>query len=371
MPMLETLLLLTVYAAVPAAILLFLVRHKIDGAMQSVGAFILFVSVCTVITAHDPANVWLLGLGAIVSLVLSTYGYSEFGKFWRLTKEDQTHLQQERDHVKIDRNHLQEEHDYLLGERGQLQDDRNFLRTERQHLQKERNHLEAERDTLEIDRDRLNQDIDQATLELQAKSDQLDFTLKELTHRSRNLLTIVLAIMRKVSTEEEYDSLSPRIRALAVTHDVLIERNWRGGYLPDIVKAQNDNFGYPIQVAPTKAPKVLLNPTAMQMFGLAIHELASNNIRHNGGSQPRLHWRVVNDRLKVMWYERLVNPDQAGAEKFGFGHYVLNTIMPQHFGGSSRFITTRNARAWFLDVPLQTTKFDEGPQGKDSLRFVA
>jgi hypothetical protein len=50
---------------------------------------------------------------------------------------------------------------------------------------------------------------------------------------------------------------------------------------------------------------------------------------------------------------------------------VLNTIMPQHFGGSSRFITTRNARAWFLDVPLQTTKFDKVPQEKDSLGFAA
>jgi two-component sensor histidine kinase len=130
----------------------------------------------------------------------------------------------------------------------------------------------AERDALKIDRDQLKRDIDQATLELQGKSDQLDFTLKELTHRSRNLLTIVLAIVRKVSTEEEYDSLSPRIRALAVTHDVLIERNWQGSYLPDIVKAQYENFGYPIQV-PTKAPNVLLNPTATQMFGLAIHEL--------------------------------------------------------------------------------------------------
>jgi two-component sensor histidine kinase len=193
-------------------------------------------------------------------------------------------------------------------------------------------------------------------------------TSLSLTHRSRNLLTIVLAIVRKVSTEEEYDSLSPRIRALAVTHDVLIDRNWQGGYLPDIVKAQYENFGYPIQV-PTKAPNVLLNPTAMQMFGLAIHELASNNIRHNGGSHPRLHWRVANDRLKVMWYERLVNPDRAGAAKFGFGHYVLNTIMPQHFGGSSRFITTRNARAWILDVPLQ--KVDKGPQEEDGLGFAA
>jgi hypothetical protein len=112
--MLETVLLLTVYAAVPAAILLFLVRHKINGAMQSVGAFILFVSVCTVITAHDPSNVWLLGLGAIVSLAFAAYGYSEFDKFWRRTKEDQIYLQQERDHVKIDRNHLQQEHDIYL-----------------------------------------------------------------------------------------------------------------------------------------------------------------------------------------------------------------------------------------------------------------
>jgi hypothetical protein len=102
MPMLETLLLLTVYAAVPAAILLFLVRHKIDGAMQSVDAFILFVSVCTVITAHDPSNVWLLGLGAIVSVAFAAYGYSKFREFCRRTKEDQTYLQQERDHVKID-----------------------------------------------------------------------------------------------------------------------------------------------------------------------------------------------------------------------------------------------------------------------------
>ncbi len=371
MPMVETLLLLTIYAAVPAAIFLFLIRHKIDGATQSVGAFILFVSLCAVITRYNPSNVPLLALGAVISVVLAALGYSKFGKFWRRMKAERFSLQQERDHVKSDRNHLQEEHDYLLTERGQLQDDRKFLRSERQHLQKERNHLEAERDTLQIDRDRLKQEIDQATLELQGKSDHLDFILKELTHRSRNLLTIVLAIVRKVSTEAEYDSLSPRIRALAVTHDVLIERNWQGGYLPDIVKAQYENFGYPVQVAPTKAPKVLLNPTAMQMFGLAFHELASNNIKHNGGSHPRLHWRVVNDRLKVMWYERLVNPDQSGGEKFGFGHYVLNTIMPQQFGGSSRFITTRNARAWILDVPLQTTKLDKGPQEKDNVSFAA
>jgi hypothetical protein len=45
--------------------------------------------------------------------------------------------------------------------------------------------------------------------------------------------------------------------------------------------------------------------------------------------------------------------------------------MPQHFGGSSRFTTTRNARACILDVPLQTTKFDKGPQEKDSLGFAA
>ena len=72
--------------------------------------------------------------------------------------------------------------------------------------------------------------------------------MRELSHRSKNLLAIVLAIARQTSRttknfEEFEERFNARIQALADAHDLLVEQQWAGAALDDLVRAQLSAFG--------------------------------------------------------------------------------------------------------------------------------
>src|SRR4029077_4172610 len=72
--------------------------------------------------------------------------------------------------------------------------------------------------------------------------------MRELSHRSKNLLAIVLAIARQTSRHtsnfEDFEArFNSRIQALADAHDLLVERQWGGAYITDLISAQLAAFG--------------------------------------------------------------------------------------------------------------------------------
>jgi two-component sensor histidine kinase len=65
--------------------------------------------------------------------------------------------------------------------------------------------------------------------------------MAELNHRTKNMLMVVQAISRQTAAGEPKDfiaRLQGRIQALSVIQDLLIESNWRGVALPDLVRSQ-------------------------------------------------------------------------------------------------------------------------------------
>ncbi len=67
--------------------------------------------------------------------------------------------------------------------------------------------------------------------------------MRELSHRSKNLLAIVLAIARQTSRHttsfSDFESrFNSRIQALADAHDLLVEQQWSGARVDDLVRAQ-------------------------------------------------------------------------------------------------------------------------------------
>ena len=65
--------------------------------------------------------------------------------------------------------------------------------------------------------------------------------MRELSHRSKNLLAIVLAIARQTARHttsfEDFESrFNSRIQALADAHDLLVEQQWGGATLDDLVQ---------------------------------------------------------------------------------------------------------------------------------------
>ena len=103
--------------------------------------------------------------------------------------------------------------------------------------------------------------------------------MRELSHRSKNLLAIVLAIARQTARHttsfSDFESrFNSRIQALADAHDLLVEQQWSGALIDDLVRAQLAAFG--MEKVTCHGERIMLRAEAVQNVALALHELATN-----------------------------------------------------------------------------------------------
>ena len=140
--------------------------------------------------------------------------------------------------------------------------------------------------------------------------------LRELNHRSKNLLAVADAIVRQTakstSPKEFVERISRRLHALSINQDLMIEHDWRGADVAQVIQWQlasviDDHAsrvvlkGYPCVVTPRVA----------QALGLAIYELATNALKFGALSSPsgRIHieWQVTEPNgsreFKLTWRE--------------------------------------------------------------------
>jgi len=180
--------------------------------------------------------------------------------------------------------------------------------------------------------------------ERKANEDQLRLLLRELTHRSKNLLAVIHAIARQTasrtrSVEDFLDRFSARLCAIGCSHDLLIADNWHGASLRMLVEQQlgehADRFGEQIAI---EGEDVMLKPEAVQNLGLALHELAANALKYGSLSDPQgqvsIQWQFCEEasKLKLTWQERggpIVLPPQ----RSGFGRAMIETVVGQALEG--------------------------------------
>jgi PAS domain S-box-containing protein len=163
----------------------------------------------------------------------------------------------------------------------------------------------------------------------------LRLLLRELTHRSKNLLAIIQAMARQTarhagSIDAFLRQFGARLQALAASHDLLVRESWHGAALDELVRSQ---LG--VHVAETEeqvaigGPAVALKPEAAQNLGLALHELAANAARFGALSVPDGRLSVTWDRndgveggLALEWREQN-GPRVKPRRKRGFGSMVI------------------------------------------------
>ncbi|HEU5017834.1 MAG TPA: HWE histidine kinase domain-containing protein [Pseudolabrys sp.] len=163
----------------------------------------------------------------------------------------------------------------------------------------------------------------------------LRLLLRELTHRSKNLLAVIQAMARQTarhagSIEPFLEQFSARLQALAASHDLLVRENWHGASVNELVRSQlamyMDRGGDQVTI---EGPAIALKPEAAQNLGLALHELAVNAARFGALSVPDGHVSVTWERdgagdqaLQLDWRER-DGPNVKPRRKRGFGSMVI------------------------------------------------
>lgn len=165
--------------------------------------------------------------------------------------------------------------------------------------------------------------------------DHLRLLMRELTHRSKNLLAVIQALARQTSRhagslENFLDEFSARLQALSRSHDLLVQEEWHSVSLRDLARSQLGHYLDSEQPRiSVEGPNVHLKPEAAQSLGLALHELAVNAAKYGALSNPSGRVDVSWERdaagegiVVIRWLER-GGPKVEHPKKHGFGTLAI------------------------------------------------
>jgi PAS domain S-box-containing protein len=167
--------------------------------------------------------------------------------------------------------------------------------------------------------------------------EHLAFTLRELSHRTKNLLAVVQGLAHMIARRsDDIEDFEVRFRgciqALAYSHDLLVAHDWQGATLEELLRIQLAPFGGIAAGKITLAgPEVYLAPQTMQSLGLIMHELATNATKHGALSIPAgsvaIGWMrdPAHEGLTLTWQEQ-GGPPVEPPERKGFGRVVFERI---------------------------------------------
>ncbi len=166
--------------------------------------------------------------------------------------------------------------------------------------------------------------------------EHLGFTLRELSHRTKNILAVVQGLAHMIARRSDaIDDFQTRfngcVQALAYSHDLLVAHDWQGATLEELLRVQLAPFGG-VDGAKiiVQGPEVYLTPPTMQSLGLIMHELATNATKHGALSSPAGHvavgWTQGTDQgVELVWRESGGPPVKPPVRK-GFGQVVFERI---------------------------------------------
>jgi PAS domain S-box-containing protein len=207
---------------------------------------------------------------------------------------------------------------------------------------------------------RLFLSVAQDVTDQKAHEEQIHLLMREINHRSKNMLCLVQAIARQTAAREAEDFIerfTERIQALAANQDLLVENEWQGVDVEDLVRAQLAHFadlvGSRIMV---HGSPVRLNAAAAQAIGLALHELATNAGKYGALSVDAgridVGWRFDSDIFAMSWTESK-GPPVSQPKRRGFGSTVVDSMVKQTVNGEVQLDYAPSGVVWNLTCPAE------------------
>jgi two-component sensor histidine kinase len=192
--------------------------------------------------------------------------------------------------------------------------------------------------------------------------EHVNFVMRELSHRSKNLLFIVQSMAKQVARQTDnfddfYEGFSRRLNAFAETHDLLVMGEWHGADIRELIRTHLAPFhNVDNNSVVIEGPELKLNPKAAEQIGLALHELGTNAVKHGALSVPTgvvtIRWDLEtgeahNPVLRFTW-EEVGGPRVEQPQRQGFGDVVLTEIVPLSLRGNASLAFEPEGVKWVL-----------------------
>jgi PAS domain S-box-containing protein len=186
--------------------------------------------------------------------------------------------------------------------------------------------------------------------------------LAELQHRVRNTLSVIRSIARRTArTTDTVDGyamhLDGRIGAFARVQAAVTRDPAAGvdlaALVADELLAHAAHEGDGLRIA---GPPVRLHPKPAETLGLAIHELATNAVKHGALSVPEgriaVSWWLEDGHLCFEWRESGLPGPLPELTRRGFGTDLLERTLAYELKARVRREAGAEGLAWRIDLPV-------------------
>lgn len=234
----------------------------------------------------------------------------------------------------------------------------------------------AERRLVQEQLHELNETLEQRVRERteahQIAEQQIRLLMNEVNHRSKNLLSVVMAVAHKTvatSPQEFMTRFSNRVQALAVNHDLLVKNQWQRIGVSELVRGQLAHVGDLMDGrVGIDGPQYLFSAKAAQAVGMALHELSTNAIKHGALSSAsgsiEVRWQIdasdSGDRFNMSWTERN-GPPFVAPKRRGFGTTVITRMVEMSLGGKTEVDFAESGLIWRLWCPIEAVSENDPP----------
>lgn len=186
----------------------------------------------------------------------------------------------------------------------------------------------------------------------------------ELNHRSKNLLTLILAICRQTARAHPETFLKvfqARLESMSAAQDLLVQGNLGDIGIEALIRSQiphfSDLIGNRIQLHGDA--NAVLPPNAAQPLALALHELTTNAAKYGALSvdEGRLavswSWELVEGThvLEMSWIES-DGPEVTPPAHKGFGSTLTNDMLQSSLGADVTVDYAPSGLSWRMKCAL-------------------
>ncbi|MBX3500206.1 MAG: PAS domain-containing protein [Alphaproteobacteria bacterium] len=211
------------------------------------------------------------------------------------------------------------------------------------------------------------------------------FLVRELAHRSKNLLSVVQAIATETVRSGEDpaelgERLAQRIASLATLQDIAVAGARGGVGLRPLVEAQLkpfvDTSGGRVTI---EGPDLRVKPEVSNILGMALHELATNAAKYGALSVPEgrlsIAWRLEgtdgDDRHFHFSWRESDGPPVTPPTRRGFGRKLTGRITAASLKADINLDFPPEGVTWLVDAPASAVLDPAGQPATGSVQRPA
>jgi len=191
-------------------------------------------------------------------------------------------------------------------------------------------------------------------------TEHLRLVVNELNHRVKNTLAMVQAIAMRTfrqatNLEQAQEEFAARLQALAQANDLLTGERWAGASLlsaiEQAVRPHQQDSGRCL----VRGSDLRISPKTALSLAMAMHELATNAVKHGGWSNDHgivtVDWSVNDDLLHLEWRER-GGPEVTAPARRGFGSRLIERGLAGELGGKVSLHFDAEGVRCVIDAPM-------------------